>query len=291
MPIHDVFATVFPVFAIILAGFVFARLKRVDLEGITEVIIYITTPCLVFSALMKWSIAGREIVIIPAAACAIVLGCGGAAWICLRLAGRRERDLYLPAMFMNSGNMLLPLALFAWGDEGLSRAVLFFVSVALLHSSLGIALVSRRKGPWEMLRLPWLYASLLAIALNMRGAEVPDFLGRPVDLLGQAAIPLMLLSLGIRLRSASLGSAATAALLSFIRIVGGAALAAAFVWTFGIEGVCAKVIILGGLMPSAVINFVLAEKYGEAPHTVASTIVMTTAASVVTIPIALKILG
>jgi len=87
MPIHDVFTTVFPVFAIILVGLLFARVRGIDLEGITEVIIYITTPCLVFSALMKWSVAGKDIVVIPAGACAIDLGCGAAAWVYLRQPG------------------------------------------------------------------------------------------------------------------------------------------------------------------------------------------------------------
>ena len=291
MPIQDVFATVFPVFVVVAVGLVFARIRKVDLAGITEVIIYVTTPCLLFSALMKWPITGRDVLVIPAAVCAVALGCGALTWIALRMIGRGERDLYLPTMFMNSGNMLLPLVLFAWGDEGLSRAVLFYVSMAFLQSSLGIVLVSRGHGRWELFRLPWFYATVIALVLNVTGVKIPVYIARPVDLLGQAAIPLMLLGLGIRLRSTTFESVGTSAVLSAIRIVGGVAVAGVFVRLAGVEGLSAKVILLGALMPSAVINFVLSEKYGDAPNVVASTIVMTTAVSLVTIPLALKLLG
>lgn len=291
MSTYDIFTTVFPVFAIILVGVAFAGVRRIDLDGVTDIVLYVTSPCLIFSGLMKWHVDVREVLIIPAGATVIVLGCGAITWIYHRVTGKGGRGHYLPTMFMNAGNMFLPLALFAWGEEGLSRAILFLVSVSVLLSSVGISIVSRDHGPWEALKLPWLYVTLLAIALNMTGTALPAFLLRPVELLGQAAIPLMLLSLGIRLRSIAFAAVGTAAALSVIRIGGGLAVATAFVKIAGIEGLSARVLILGGMMPAAVVNFVLTEKYDESPRTVATTIIMTTAASLATVPVALKFLG
>jgi predicted permease len=196
-----------------------------------------------------------------------------------------SRGFALPTLFMNAGNMGIPLALFAFGQEGMQRATLLFVIITFLQYSLGIYILNGRGNWTEIFRLPLIYAAITGLFVNLAQIKIPELLLQPVILLGQATIPIMLISLGYRLHeveSLQLGHALGGALL---RIFGGFAAANIAVNLIGAEGVNRQVLLLYGALPAAVVNFILTEKYRQDPGLAASIVVLSTFVSVFTIPL------
>ncbi|MFQ5735965.1 MAG: AEC family transporter [Thermodesulfobacteriota bacterium] len=288
MPILKVLAVVFPVFSIIGIGYAFARFRRISLEPIIEVLLYLTIPALVISSLLEKEIVTKDLFAVSGSALLVVLGTGLLSMAYLRLAGkRRMRGFYLPTMFMNSGNMAFPLAFLAFGPEGLAVAVIYYVSIGLLVYSLGIYIAKGKGGFTEIFKLPLIYAAAIGVSLNLTGHTLPSPLLTTFDMLGEATIPLMQISLGYRLFSARLSMPGMSIAGSLIRIVGGFAIALAVVQVFGIEGLNRQIILLSSSMPAAVINFVVSHRYRLDSELVASTVAMSTLLSVVTTPILL----
>jgi len=137
---------VIPVFALIGIGFVFARWRKISLESITEFIVYLASPALVFASLSSKPLFATDILVLLAGIAGIMSGVGLLIWIYFSVFRFRSRGFILPALFINAGNMGLPLALFAIGEPGLQRASICYVIMSTLQSSLGIYLVSRLAG-------------------------------------------------------------------------------------------------------------------------------------------------
>jgi len=291
MPFLHVLSIVFPVFSIIGLGYIFARFRRISLEPFIDVLLYLTIPALVISSLAKKELVPGELLIISIAACGVVFGTGLMSFIYLRVTNRGElRGFYLPTMFMNSGNMAFPLALLAFGEDGLVIAIIYYVVISLLVYSLGIYIAKGKGGFSEIFKLPLIYASIIGIAINLIGATLPKPILDTVDLLGAATIPLMLVSLGYRLYSTHLASLNLSIAGAVIRIGGGVLVAYLLVTTLGIEGLDKKVILLSSSMPSAVINFIMTHRYRLHSELVASIILLSTLISLFTTPILLTVL-
>lgn len=278
-------APVIPVFLLIVIGFFFARWKEISLEPLTEIMVYLGAPCLVFTSLTTKPLFAADIAVILVGALGIMGGVGLLIWLYAVMFRFRSPGFSLPVLFMNAGNMGIPLALFAFGEPGLQRATLFYVIMASLQYSLGVYLLGGKGGWREIFRLPLIYATLLGLFFNLAQIRIPGPLFQPFWLLGYSVIPLMLVSLGYRLhniKSLTWGHSFSGAL---IRIFGGLAAAYLTVNVFGIQGVNRQVILLYGSLPSAVVNFVLTEKYSRDPALAASIVLLGTLLSFVTIPL------
>jgi len=287
VPWSQVLSTVSPVFALAAIGYAFGARLRIDLASVTQLVVYLAGPALIFTGLVDGPLEARSATILVLGVVIVVVGVGGLVVAITSLTGRKPGALLLPAMFMNSGNMLLPLSLFAFGEPGLRHAIVIFVTVAVLQSSLGVAIASGRASMLEMFRLPYIYAVLAALLVRVTGASVPAFLARVLELVGGMAIPLMLFALGLRLRSVRLTSWRAPLLITLARIFGGYAIAAAYVACTGIEGTTRSCLLLASVMPAAVINFVFAEKYGAEAGEVAATVAVSTFVSLLTTPLLL----
>jgi predicted permease len=137
----------------------------------------------------------------------------------------------------------------------------------------------------EIFRLPLIYATLAGLTVNLAQIRIPNLLLQPIHMLGQATIPIMLISLGYRLyevESLQWGHALGGALL---RIFGGFAAANIAVNLVGAEGTNRQVLLLYGSLPAAVVNFILTEKYRQDPGLAASIVVLSTFISLFAIPI------
>ncbi len=278
----------FPVFAIIAIGYVFARFRKIELGSVVDLLLYITIPALVVSSLSKKPLHGELLLTVALSATAVVLVVGGIAFIYLYVTGKREfRGFYLPTMFMNTGNMGLPLALLAFGQSGLTVAILYYVTVSILVYTIGIYIGRGRGGFSEILRLPLIYATVAGIALNAGHVPIPVPILTILDMLGAATIPLMQLSLGYRLYSVSLSRPMPALTSSLLRLGGGFLIALTITRVFNINGVTGKVIILSSSMPSAVINFIISQRYNINTEFVSSAVALSTILSAITIPIIL----
>lgn len=216
---------VIPVFLLIAIGYLFAQWKKISLAPLTEIIVYLAAPSLVFTSLISKSLFATDIALVLAGSVGILVGVGLLIWIYSIVFRCHSRGFILPALFMNAGNMGIPLSLFAFGEEGLQRATLFFVTMSFFQYSLGVYLLTGTGGWKEVFRLPLIYASLLGLLFNLGKLRLPEPILQPLSLLGYSTIPLMLVSLGYRLndvRSLTWGHSLGG---SIIRIFGGFAAA------------------------------------------------------------------
>jgi len=277
-------APVIPVFFLIGVGFIFAHWKKINLASLTEVIVYLGTPSLVFTSLAGKPLYAADLVVLVSGILAIFAGVGLFIRLYFLLFRFSSRGFALPALFMNAGNMGIPLALFAFGQAGMQRATLLFVIVTSLQYTLGIYMLNGG-GNWrEIFRLPLLYATFAGLSCSFFQIKIPELLFQPLALLGQATIPIMLVSLGYRLhdvKSIRWGHALGGALL---RICGGFLAANGAVQLLAAQDVNRQVLLLYGCLPAAVINFVLTEKYRQDPELAASIVVLSTFISIFTIP-------
>lgn len=275
---------VLPVFIIIGVGYFFGKVKEINLHSINDLILYITTPCLIISSLSRFPLEIDIALKIFVCVAGVILISLGAGLILTRIMDLPVR-VYVPTlMFANTGNMGLPLILFAFGEAGFNNGIIYMVSTTLLHYTLGIVIVNTDKNPLEVFKLPLIYATAIGITISIFHLEMPVALGRSVKLLGDISIPAMIFSLGYKLSGIKLTNFLNSFLFGTLRILLGFALGLLFVKIFEMKGLAAKVVILQASMPPAVFNFVLAEKYWLDSKTVASVIMAGTISSLFILP-------
>jgi malate permease and related proteins len=285
MELFKPLSPVIPVFILIATGFFFAHWKKISLVPVTELIVYLGTPALVFSSLASRRLFAGDIAVLLGGVLLIFAGVGLLVRLYFILFRFSSRGFALPALFMNAGNMGIPLALFAFGEAGMQRATLMFVIITFLQYSLGLYLLNGR-GNWsEPFRLPLIYATVAGLTFNLNQITIPELLFQPIYMLGQATIPIMLVSLGYRLHDFQSLKWRHAIGGAVVRIFGGFLVASIVVNLIGADGVNRQVLLLYGALPAAVINFVLTEKYRQDPELAASIVVLSTLLSVLTIPI------
>jgi predicted permease len=286
----DLVAVIAPVFLIAALGYGWAR-AGLPYDGafITTFMINVATPCLVFATLSRMRFAPGALATMSLAA----FGCMALAALAAvppLLAFRLPLRVYLPALsFPNAGNMGMPLCLFAFGELGLGLAVAFFATLAVLQFTLGPEIAAGRADPKQVLRTPVLYAVAVTLAFRAAGLEMPRWLANTTTLLGDCAVPLMLLSLGVALSRLRLVGIRRAMAVSALRLGLGFAAGLVVAWILRLEGVTRGVVLLESSMPVAVFNYLWAVRYGNAPEEVAAIVLGSTVLSFLTLPLLLLI--
>jgi predicted permease len=207
-----------------------------------------------------------------------------------RLAGLDMRAYVAPLIFGNTGNLGLPLALFAFGETGLGYAVVVFAIMAIWSFTFGIWLVAGRGAFGKVLREPLLWGTLLGGLFLWQGWETPRVLTRTLELIGQMAIPLMLITLGVAVARLTPGRISQAVVLSVAKLVVCVALAWAVGLWFELDKIAFGVLVLQIGTPVAVTSYLLAEKYGADAQAVAGLVVVSTVLSVFALPAMLAVL-
>ena len=287
MPWQAVSEIVLPVFILTAAGYALGAFRRADVGLLTDIVLYLAAPCLIFTSLATGELDVANMAIMAVGATWVIVSVGLVLRVFASVTGIRLGALYLPGMFMNAGNMLLPLTLFTFGESGLRYGISIFVTVTLLQASLGITIASGRPSMAEMLRFPHIYVVVAALLANVAEIRVAAVIARPIELLGDMAIPLMLVALGLRLRSVKVAGWSRPIGLTAARLGGGYLAGLAFVNAFQLEGEARGCLLLCSIMPAAVITFVFAEKYGRDGGDVAATVAVSTVVSMVTTPLLL----
>jgi len=283
--------TVGPVFLIVLLGWWLAGRSRMDLPTLANLALMVTSPALMFSVLAGAEVDFESWGVLVGGTLWIAMGTAALAALYLWFAGSGQRGLLLPAIFWNAGNLPLPLARLAWGDAGLEAAAVIFVTVAILNSTVGLWIAKGEGGLSEIARMPLAYGSIGGLALAISGQTLPRVIMEPIEMLGAMAIPLLLLSLGMHLRTLAVRDVRHTVVIVAIRVAGGAICAALFISLFGVSGVERKVLLLASIMPAAVINVIIAQRYSRDPSLVASAVVLGTLVSLVTVPLVLYFAG
>ena len=278
-----------PVFLIVAIGYGYARRARPDMTGFNRIVLDVLSPLIVYTALAGKEFQLRAHVPLLVGAVLLILLTGLVAWGLARLTRTQERSLVPVVMFTNSGNMGLPLALLAFGPQGLGAAVALFSISNVLHFSLGARITSAHAATRELLLSPLMIASALGFASALGGLRPPDMLFTGMKLLGDAMVPLMLFALGVRLTQLRRRDVPRGLLGAFARPLIGLAVALPLAWALGLEGEARAQLILFGALPPAVMQYLLAEKYAQEPERVAAMILLGNAVSVVFVPLGLAL--
>ena len=282
-----VLGVVFPIFAIVALGFLYGRRRRPDMVAANRLNLEVFTPALILSVLAGKDFQLGEFQALALAGVVVVLGSGVLAWPVARLLGYAPRTFVPPMMFTNSGNMGLPLAYFAFGPEALPAALVLFLVENLLHFTVGNAMLEGRVHPLVLLRMPMLQATVAGLAVSLSGLDLPKPLLEAIDLLGQVSIPLMLFALGVRLVGVDLRDWRIGLIGGLFCPAAGIAVALLVAPLLGIEGRSFAQLVVFGALPPAVLNYMLAEQFGQEPPKVASIVLVGTLVSVVVIPLTL----
>jgi predicted permease len=193
-------------------------------------------------------------------------------------------------MFPNVGNMGLPVCLFAFGEEGMALAMVYFAVTIVGQFTVGPGLAAGRFEPRKLLKLPFIYVAILAVSMNAFDVEPPAWLANTASLIGGITVPLMLMALGVAIALLKVHNLQRATVMSLLRLGLGAAGGWAVATLFGIEGVAKGVLVVQSAMPVAVFNYLFACMYGNGPDEVAGMVVVSTALAYLGLPVLIAFL-
>ena len=291
---------ILPVFIALGLGYLLDRVFELEVKTISRLAFYVLSPCLIFTSLIQSSVSGEEFGLIILFQIMVMLILLVLTWGFARLTrlGRRQESSFLLAvLFVNSGNYGLSVNDFAFGQEALARAIIFFIGSTVLINTLGVFLASRgqasvKKALLNMFKVPMVYAVFLAFAARaLPWPVIETSWFRGLDVLGRAAVPVMLLLLGIQLSRNSLGkdiksvSAATVLRLGLAPLV---SLLLASV--LGLSGNTRRACVLEASMPTAVTSVILALEFDVLPEFVTGVIFLSTMLSPLSLTLLIALL-
>lgn len=279
----------FPIFAIVGAGYLYARRHAPEMTVANRLNMDIFVPALVFAALSDRAFEPRTY--LPLALCAVLLValCGLLARVLAQVLRLEWKTVVPPMMFNNSANIGLPLAVLAWGQEALPAAVMLFIVSNLLHFSVGVRLLDPRAGMLGVLRVPSVAAMAAGFSVNLLGIPLWPPILEACRMVGDIAIPLLLFALGVRMTSVRFTDLRLAVLIALLRPAVGALLAWAIARLVGLGERESAMFLVFGALPPAVMNFLFAERYAQDPARVASIVLVGNLAAVITLPLALAL--
>lgn len=279
-----------PVFLLAGVGFTWVKVGlEYRIEFVTRLGMTLAVPCLVFTALMKSEVDLTSLGTLTIAGILAYAAVGLIGFAALVLMGLNRQTYLAPFIFGNTGNLGLPLALFAFGQAGLERAVVVFAVSSILSFSIGIWLVAGRGSLLRILKEPMIAATLLGALFLWQGWQTPRFLTNTLDLIAQMAIPLMLLTLGVAVARLTPGRVGIAIGLSVLKLVVCAAVAWTIGWGLGLDDVSFGILVLQISTPVAVTAYLLAEKFDADSSSVAGYVVVSTLISVAALPLLLAL--
>ena len=223
-----------------------------------------------------------------AGAAALALACFAIIGALVLRAARLPFHTYLPALtFGNSGNMGLPVCLFAFGETGLALAIAFFTVGSISNFTFGVWISSGSISAASLLRTPLIYAVAISVIFMVAEIDVPPWLGNTTRLIGGMTIPLMLVTLGVTLAELRVTAFWRAFALSMLRLAMGFSVGYGLAGALGFTGVARSVLIVESAMPVAVFNFLFAQRYDRSPSEVAGMVLISTVAALALLPLVL----
>lgn len=283
---------VLPVFIVAGLGFAIERRYRIPVVPINQIVLYLLMPCFIFTSLLAFPLRSEEPLRVGAfivLLTVVMLVVAAAIAVVLRLDRRTTSAVMLTAAFPNLGNYGLSVVLLAYAQEGvrfgtilLAFQMVFSLTLAVFIASSGHA--SPRDSLVQVARQPVLYAVAAALFFGLTDTPVPGFANAAVSLAGQAAIPMMLLVLGMQISgSGRVEEPRLTAVAVATRLVLGTLVGVLLADALGITGVARNVMIVGAAMPTAVFTTLTATRYGTRPRFVSDVVVASTLASIVTV--------
>ena len=277
-----------PVMVCVLLGFLWKKFNwAYDTQMVTHLVMRVGAPCLIISSLSRTPVSRAVLEQMFVMTAVLVVIMMVAAALVIRLAGQPLRTYLGPLVFPNTGNMGLPVCLFAFGEKGLTLALAFFMLVSITHFTVGLALVSGRSVLKEMVSNPIVYSIAAAVFMIYGHVSLPHWVENTVQLLGQFTIPLMLLTLGVSLAGLHVHSFGKSLYFALARLGIGVAAGWGVATLFGVHGTARGVLILEASMPVAVFNYLFAMQFNREPQIIAGMVMISTLLSFLLIPLVL----
>ena len=270
----------FPIFVLILIGYIYAKSRPIDMEFANRLNMDIFIPALVIDALSRKSFDLINYQSLALAGIIVVLLSGVIAWFIAKRM-RLSVPMFVPSMmFNNCGNMGLPLAILAWGNEALSAAVVLFLCSNLLHFTLGSYIVGGKISWWNLLKMPVNIATIIGLVISFTHWQIPPTIHKPIEMLAQIAIPLMLVSLGVRMTTVDLKSWRIGLIGAILCPAISLIVAFGILLVMPLEPTHRIQLLMFAALPPAVLNYMFAERYNQQPTEVASIVVVGNALSI-----------
>jgi len=282
-----IFEVLFPVFFVIGIGYYLGKKNpKIDTNFITDFAGNIGTPAMIFYTVTT---TGISLSIFTNYFVYALIMIGGFAVIGLIFLFLLKKDLSMglpPLILPNTGNMGIPICLFAYGTQGLGVASAIASVIILFHFTLGIFLAKKKFSLDIVIKSPPVYAIIISVIFLYFQIEPPLFLENTTFLLTYATIFLVLMSLGIALTRFKF-SLRNSILLSLCRVILGPLIAFIIIYNFDLSGFAAGVLLIQSAMPSAILNYLVGSMYSpkKVVDSIASTIVVSTVMSFATIPV------
>ena len=282
-----IFEVIFPVFFVIGVGYFLGKKNpKIDTNFITNFAGNIGTPAMIFYTVTT---TGITLSVFTHYFIYALIMIGGFAIIGLFFLFLLKKDLSMelpPLILPNTGNMGIPICLFAYGSQGLGVASAIASVIILFHFTLGVFLAKKEFSLDVVIKSPPVYAIIISVIFLYFQIETPLFLENTTFLLTYATIFLVLMSLGIALTRFKF-SLKDSIILSLCRVILGPLVAFIIIYNFDLSGFAAGVLLIQSAMPSAILNYLVGSMYSpkKVIDSIASTIVVSTLMSFITIPI------
>ncbi len=294
-----------PVIVVVASGYALRRRFELDLPSLNRLSMYVLGPALIFTTIVRIDVTGGEALRIIAASVAVCLGIGVVGLITgalLRLERSSLAALLLCVMFMNSGNYGLPTSRFAFGEAGFQRALLYFIAQTIMAQTLAVPIASAgqsdlRSAVRQMLAMPQIYAVALGLLARFSGIDLPhrsDAWGsafRGAALMADAALPLLLLLLGMQLANGTpVEDVRLTAVVATLRLGISPILAYGIARALALDDLALRVVVLEASMPTAVNMVLYSFEFNARPRFVAGVVAVTTLLSLATLTLLLTVL-
>ena len=282
-----IFEVIFPVFFVIGVGYYLGKKNpKINTKFITDFAGNIGTPAMIFYTVTTTGIT-LSIFIHYFFYAIIMIGGFAVLGLLILLLLKKDLSMELPPLILpNTGNMGVPICLFAYGTSGLGVASAVASVIILFHFTLGVFLAKKSFSMDVVIKSPPVYAIIISVLFLYYQIETPLFLENTTFLLTYATIFLVLMSLGIALTRLKF-SLKDSVILSICRVILGPLIAFLVIYYFNLSGYAAGVLLIQGAMPSAILNYLVGAIYSpkKIVDSIASTIVVSTLMSFITIPI------
>ena len=286
--ILSVFQIAAPVFLLTAIGFIWVKLDiEYRVEFVTRLAMTLSLPCLIFVSLMNTQISPEILRTVSLAAIMSYSLVTLASFILVKILKLNISTYLAPLIFGNTGNLGLPLAFFAFGAEGLSYAVVIFAIMATYNFTFGVWIISGGGSIVKATKEPLVWGTVLGLIFLINSWKTPLFLTATLELIGQMAIPLMLITLGVaiaRLRLINLSRALVITLTKFFICLVLSIIVGRY---YQLGHIPFSVLLLQLTTPVAVTSYLLATKYDNGSNDIAGLVIISTLISVIYIPVIL----
>jgi len=283
---------ILPIFAIAGIGFLLARKLQASVKTLSHVVFYALVPCLGFRLLVTSKMTGPQVGRMALMAVLVTAAMGVLARLVAIPFNLKRAELsafLLVVMFSNGGNYGLPVVLFAFGTDALSHATVYFVTSSILTYTVGVFLAAagRRSVSQALIgvtRIPAIYGVAAAMIVIAAGISVPIAVMRPIAMLSDAALPTMVLVLGMQLERARVPERPSlVAVAVVLSLVAAPLVALALASLLRLTGPARQAGVILASMPVAVVTTILALEFELPPAFVTSTVLVSTLLSPLTL--------